>query len=363
MRSLFFFIPAIAIAAVFNTSCSKEEQVRDEVETSMVKISISTPGMPSDYPLGGVSTKGTGTAFNNQIEDNTVKTLEVFIFNSEGENVGELDAYKRFENPTSLSNLEMKATVGKKEIYIVANSHRANWNGVVKLSDFKEQIVDLKDENLKNFVMTGYVQKMLDPTATVSVELERVAAKVVLESLKTDFANTSYSGMSLSNIKVYLTNVHSRKHFSDGREPNIGTILNDKRLVAADTAACAMRGALADVISGTVGDAGHSVQHTFYAFENLAESETSSLRFTRLVIQADLNGKTYYYPVNVNQPYFGYVAGNGHKGIKRNTEYRISVTIKRPGATDPDATILFGTLSATVTIARWESTAIANPEF
>ena len=77
MRSLFFFIPAIAIAAVFNTSCSKEEQVRDEVETSMVKISISTPGIPSDYTLGGVSTKGTGTAFNNQIEDNREQIEEL----------------------------------------------------------------------------------------------------------------------------------------------------------------------------------------------------------------------------------------------------------------------------------------------
>lgn len=352
MRGFLIYFAAASAAMLINTSCTKEQGMEEVVQTSTVKISITGP-----------ATKGTGAAFNNQVEDNMVKRLEVFIFNTDGENAGELDSYKRFDNPSTLSGLEMKATVGTKEIYVVANSHKENWNGVVKLDIFKNQVANLTDDNLKDFVMTGYIQKRLDPSATVSLSIERLAAKVVLQSLKTDFANTPYEGMKLSNIKIYLTNVHAKKHFWNGSEASVGVILNSTKLVPADTSSCTMRGMIADVVNGEVGDAGHNISHSFYAFENLAETETSTTRFTRLVIQADLNGKTYYYPVNVNQPYFGYVAGNGHKGIKRNTEYRISVTVKRPGATDPDATILFGTLTATLTIADWVTTAVANPEF
>ena len=85
--------------------------------------------------------------------------------------------------------------------------------------------------------------------------------------------------------------------------------------------------------------------------------------YTRLVIQGDLNGNTYYYPISINREGFGYSSVNGHCGVKRNTSYKLDVTICRPGSTDPDEILEYGTLSTNLNVLDWVTLPVVQVQF
>ncbi len=344
-------ITTLFLAVLFLFSCTKE---------NMKNIADNTT-QDSNLTIT-IANQTKSVTSNTQIEDNTINTLELFIFNKDGANAGELDAYKKFGGADGLTNLTIKATTGNKIIYAVANSHKENWQGVVTLPQFQNEIVSITKDNLKDFVMIGNVEATLQLATSVTFAIERLAAKIKLNSIRTSFAGTPYEGMSLTNVKAYLINVHSAKLYHNGTVTT-PTILNPKKAVNVDINSCAMPGMLYDVITPAINDAGYNTAHYFYAYENIRNTEDATNRFTRLVIQADLNGKTYYYPINLNQDTYGYDPTNGHFGLKRNTLYEVNVTIMRPGSTDPDEPVVFGTLNCTLNVLNWNNTLTANPEF
>lgn len=336
-------------------ACSKanfSEQPLQSRSESLLTISLS------GQPLS----KATGPNQGNQADDNYINTLEIFVFHADGENAGELDAYKKFTASDGLSNLQVKATTGNKHIYAVANSHRNDWKGINTLSKFQQITTNLQLDDVKNFVMVGSVSATLQVTTSVTFTVSRLAARICLSGIKTAFAGTPYEGQKLTNVKVWMLNVHSVKNVHDGQSSS-NVILNNKKLMAPDVNACAMSGMLFDAVVPQVEDAGYRTPHYFYTYENTLESETSENRFTRLIVQADLNGKIYYYPVNINQVGYGYADANGHKGVKRNTAYEVGVTIFRPGSTDPDKPVEHGVLGVTLNVLDWNTTPVANPEF
>lgn len=342
----------ITLASIFTISCTKNLIPVETSGESTLTINLSGTSIDS---------KAVGS-HGNQADDNYVNTLDIFVFNAAGENAGELDAYKRFTASDGITNLQLKATTGNKKIYVIANSHRPDWKGINTLAAFQAVQTSLQKDDVKNFIMTGNIDVTLQATTSVNIPISRLTARVQLASIKTAFAGGPYAGLKLTNVKVFLLNVHGVKNLHDG---NITTpvILNSKVLNGTDVNGCTMLGMLYDAVTPAIDDTGYQTPHYFYAYENTLEAEAADNRFTRLVIQADLNGKTYYYPVNINREGYGYVASNGHKGVKRNTAYEINVTIMRPGSTDPDKPIQYGTLNVSLNVQNWVITPVANPEF
>ena len=346
-----FVLCAAALALI---SCNKSINKDIEAEEQEATLSLS-------LQVGNVEalTKATGDAHGNQANDNTVATLDILIFNNDNVSpgVGKLVSYKRFTASDGLANLQVRTTTGPKLIYAVANSHKATWTDVQSLGQFQALTTTLKNENIKDFVMVGSATVTMNPTTDVAITLERMAAKVVLTSFKTNFAGGPYAGQSLSSIKAYLVNVNSEKTLFDGSAIATTAWLNKAAFSSTDVAACTMTGCISDDIAGTVSDAGHATPHHFYAFENLVQNENAADRMTRLVIEATLDGVKYYYPININNPNYpggpGWVSGSGHKGVKRNHQYNISVTITGPGSDSPDKPIAFGIASITCTVSDW----------
>lgn len=343
----------ITLASVLTISCTKNlPQAVEQPGESILTINLTGASFDS---------KSTGSGHGLQADDNYINTLDVFIFHAAGELAGTLDIYKRFTAADGINNLQLKTTTGNKNIYAVANAH-CDWKGVNTLTAFKAAQSQLQKDDLRNFTMSGNLDVTLQATTSVNISISRLVGRIKLNSIKTAFAGTPYEGSKLSNVKVFLLNVHGVKNIHDG---NITTpvLLNSKALSGTDVNGCTMLGMLYDAVTPQVDDAGYRTPHYFYAYENTLETETADNRYTRLVIQADLNGKTYYYPVNINQEGYGYVAANGHKGLKRNTAYEINVTIMRPGSTDPDKPLQYGTLNVSLTVQNWVVTPVANPEF
>lgn len=352
------FISAMALCCIALLSCTKEGTVADELterqtpRESLLYLNIS--------PL----TKASGADHGIQSDDNIVAVLDVFVFRDD-EGSGMLDVYRRFEGKelTSLSDLKIETTTGKKKIYAVANSHKESWKDVATIRDFEKEVAMLASENLRSFTMIGGTEATLELISTISLSIERLVARVVLNSVKTDFAGGPYEGSSLENVKAYLINVIGKTPYCGYGTLSSPLILNQKALVQTDAGSCLMTGMLYDQIAERVGDEGTDTPHYYYCYENMAESENSSIRFTRLVIQADLNGTTYYYPININRENFGYTPSNAHVGVKRNHTYTIDAVIKRPGSSDPDVIVEKGALDITTTILDWVLVPDVNIEF
>lgn len=341
MRRLFF----IAMAALLVCSCAKENYVNnaDGFAESVVYITLKDDA----------ATRATGSGHGVQADDNNMQTLEVFIFRvNEGmEDDGMLDGYRKFTGSEleSLSRLEVKTTTGKKMIYAVANSHKENWAGVMSRSEFEEQLTDLYDEDVKNFIMIGNKEETLQLASSVSLSIRRMVARVQLNSVVASFDGTPYDGYVLEDVKAYLTNVQGMKYMYDGSGDNL-KLLNSKKYVEADMAGSAMQGILYDELAASIGDEGHTTPHYFYCYSNNRTEETETERFTRLVIEGKLAGTTYYYPIAI-------------KELERNCCYSLDVKIQRPGSLDPDKDVELGTLTLNLEVVGWQTLPGSTVEF
>ena len=323
-------------AAVMLCSCSKENPVEavEPLQESVVYINLKN----------NLISKATGADHGVQEDDNTINTLEIFIFRvNEGmADNGVLDGYRKFtaQELGDLTSLEVQTTTGKKMIYAVANAHRANWQGVNTRELFEQQTALLANDNLKDFIMVGGKEAELGLASTVAFTIQRIVARVQVVSLKTAFAGGPYEGMTLKGVKAYITNVQGEKYIFNGEGNNL-TVLNSKKYVESDAAGFAMSGMLYDNIGIDLSDSGYTTAHSFYCFPNNIAQEGDGKKFTRVVIEGQLNGITYYYPVAVPE-------------LERNNCYSLDITIKRPGSLDPDSDVEKGTLLATVSVLDWD---------
>lgn len=350
------YATAVAIlVSLCTVACDDHIAYEQQVEVGQGTVSLSI--MPK--------TKASGLSHGVQSDDNYINTLEVFIFNNEGRAAGTLDVYKKFNSNelTSLMGIKVQTVTGSKSIWVVANSHKEDWTGVNTLEQFKEVVSSLEKENLKSFSMSGSAEAVVEGETAVDIEISRNVARVHLSGVRTDFAGTPYEGETLKNVKAYLINVVGDVVVSSGAAAEESRILNSEKLVQGDQESCAMGGMLYDNIAQEIGDDGYETSHYFYCYENMVEAEDAQNRFTKLVVQADLNGTTYYYPVSINREGFGYTQSNGHAGVKRNTSYSMELVIKRPGASDPDSVLEYGAASVNVSVREWNIVPNIDVEF
>ena len=325
----------IAAIAVLACSCGKENALEEMPQESVVYITLKNDN----------SVKASGAGHGVQADDNNINTLEVFVFRAEQgkDDYGMLDVYKKFSGRelSSLSNLEVKTTTGNKIIYAVANSHKENWSGITTLGEFEKQTASLMNEDVRDFVMVGCKEEALQLASSVSIAVRRLVARIQVNSIETDFEDTPYEGCSLTDVKAYLINVQGMKYFYDGSGTDL-KLLNSKKYVGADVSGALMDNVLYEDIAAIVDDSGYAVPHYFYCYENNLGTETESERFTRLVIEAGLNGRRYYYPIAI-------------KNLERNCCYSVDVKIRRPGSLDPDVDVVLGTMELALDVLGWNT--------
>ncbi|MBE6225953.1 MAG: hypothetical protein E7121_02530 [Bacteroidales bacterium] len=359
-------IVAACVVVISAFSCDKGDavDVDREMQSKSASLIVSIVPEYAESDKNGAVTKTTGPEIVRPSDDK-VNLLELFVFRADGSGKGDLDAYKKLEGSelASLSGIELRTTTGPKIIYAVVNSHNENWSGVKTQEDFEGKLASLQKENLGDFTMVGQTEATLQLTTSVSISVSRLVARVMLATIKTDFSGTPYEGTPLKNVKVYLTNVHGNNCYASGEDSSPAVIFNDKKYNSGDVAGCACSEILYVEMPLDATEVTHALSHYFYCYENMIETESDENRFTRLVIEGQLNGNTYYYPININREGFGYSEGNGHKGVKRNTSYTIDVVICRPGSTDPDHILEYGTLQASINVADWVTVPDVEVEF
>ena len=328
----------------------------------------------------GPETRGT-TA--DSADESAVNSLDAFVFNA----TGDLDAYGHYDAYDESAKPTLECTTGPgKRCYIVVN---AQWNEatlkaqIATESDLNALVFTLESNGhagppvtLDHFEMLGNVEKDFVPGANdVSVSVSRVVARVKLGKITRDFSSEALNGeFKVKNL--YMSNVvgsygldgtvrsgsgHSWYNvYADGSVA-LNAALNpwlNKALTAPVS--------IAEGSSATDG-----VASTFYVMPNDVDFDAPvggdawSPRHTKLVVETEYAGRTYYYaiPIVEMSPYPkldeddpGYADQRASfKGLKPNCSYEIGeLVLTRLGSTNPDEPVMAAEVNFTISVADWD---------
>ena len=257
--------------------------------------------------------------------------LDIFVFDDDGDR--KLDAYCSFDSP-STPYLKIDSGAGDKLVVVLANcTGRAFIYDEFRSYSALESVVwRLRDEDPSRPVMSGECQISAGADGYTPVKLTPLLSNIRLDFLKCDFTGRGYRSRTLENCSVFLTNLSGSCE-----------VLRQDSFRMTELENCGEPDRLymqsmkhPEMVYSRV-TPGQWSPVDLYCYPNDMADGTIGNPPTRMVVQGDIDGQTYYYPVDINQDGFGYTAGQ--RGPGRNIRYSYSLLITRKGSTDPDTPV------------------------
>lgn len=342
----------VVLLAWLLPACTADDDLAPAVKPAEgLTISLETPGVLSRAPEAG----------NDALNENTISQAQLLIFNSDGTRTP--DGYRSFEftdgkteaviatgnwkNNTQLFN---KGAGAAYDIYVVANAHGGSTSlqnvstldGLLNAVDedvdvWKMENADIASEPKytgKRFAMSGvsrsFAPNSKDDECTISVQMERLAAKVEVNITFRDEFNEKFTPIGFYSS---LRNYAKRGLWRSDKEVNLK---NTDRGIAGNRADDPMVAALEkNFEAGTAklvlytyptNWGGDVLQETFVLLNMpgyYKEQEGA---------RSEYKGSNYYkIPVRLGD-------ATAHQ-LNRNTIYRVNVTIDRMGQPQLDVPV------------------------
>lgn len=344
-----------AFAALFVTSCKKNEVIIPETKTVLSVSATPYAQIQSASTKSFVEDDGTGTE--------AVNSLEVFVFRTDSGHEGELIAYQA-NNSGSNVNITLNTKEGGVDYNFVAfannydqvaGSYKYDLAGFIGSAqgglDMKDNLKAVVTDLKKNFFMNGSDLQMdllmicdstttISPTTTaLSLTVSRVVSKVELRKVSVDYPTQALKANDLVIDNIYITNV--AKESTWGRTAGAVGWYNETKFVSGDCDKI-----LFDAVNYKINDGATRTAitydtgahpHRFFAYINDA-----SVKKTKLVIECTYKGaeKTYYVtelpPI---KPGYAYIVKNA--------------IIKGLGSDDPDKVTIRSNFNVTVSVKPW----------
>lgn len=340
----------VVLLAWLLPACTADDDLAPAVKPAEgLTISLETPGVLSRATEAG----------NDALKENTISQAQLLIFNSEGARTP--DGYRSFEftdgkteaviatgnwkNNTQLFN---KGAGAAYDIYVVANAHEGSTSlqnvetldGLLSAVDKDADIWKLEGANIgtgtvytnKRFAMSGvssgFVPNKVDNEYTISVPMERLAAKVEVNiTFSNEFKAKFTPAGFYSSLRNYATHslLRADKEESFTDRGIAGNEANDP-MVAAPEKDFDKRNAKLVLYTYPTDWGGDVLQETFVLLNmpgNYTEQEGA---------QPEYKGSNYYkIPVRLGD-------ATAHQ-LNRNTIYRVKVTIDRMGQPQLDVPV------------------------
>lgn len=338
MKTRLKFVAAVFAAMILTlVSCEKTQEVSG---TGICNLTVRMPGL-SEY-----ETKVTG---QSEANEKHICNCQVFVFRDDN---GKVDASGYFGTMDAggSCSVDLNCTVGKRHIWVLVNTAGDYTLQIEDEQSLKALYTELKDNSKNALFMVGsdLNANLNEGACTVNIGVKRLAATIVLQNLTIDMESKSYRKPGVFKLqKVYLLNVCARTSISEPDNVS-GTITEDywyARL--SEETDSSRKGLVSDDLATPVlvdNGSSHSTSYTFYAYPNKCPHSVTtpfSPRATLLVVEAELDGEKYYYPLSFEK-------------LESNHRYAVSITIKRPGSKNPYEPVLYSAASTSITVDDWD---------
>lgn len=300
----------------------------DDINPSPVEEKPENPFVAVEFEFYKPNTKAIGN-------DAEIHSVDVLVFRKE---TGRLEAYGHSEgNSVTLSimrNIEMLCCA-------VANAPEGTFEQVNDLQDFRKKKMSLAD-NTDAIIMEGEAEKTFTVSRSVVLNLVRLCCKFTLNNVTVAFFNNALSGVRLS--RVFLINVPGNSLYSVDSPVNDGIWFNKGAVESSEVSVLLEKDF--DVLVSS--SAPVSLDMCLYGFPNMVDNDHTydnvpvwDARNTRLVVELEVSGIKYYYPLTFS------VTKSGHEYVIDN------VILLGLGASHPDSTISRTLIEYSVTVEEW----------
>lgn len=298
-----------------------------------------------------VSTKVAG---DQTSADKTIQNAQVFIFNTRTKQIDNV-AYKEFSATTGECQMDpLKCTFGEKKIWAIVNAPK-NYTtdaSIKTVEDLEKITVSLGDNAANKLIMTGTATKTFAAaTETVTVNVERLVAAVVLKSVRNEMAVPAYRN-AVKITGAYLMNVPSVQRLDGAILASSADSPTSKWSAFYGKATAApVNALLTEAISETsiAYEAAHTALHTFYTFSSDYEKvegkdDKTSKSSVYLVVECKVDGVACVYPVLLPK-------------LVRNNKYEVSLTINHVGGdpAKPWPKVKFASFTPTIKVVGWNN--------
>ena len=306
-KSIFAFAAALAalVACNKNDVAPMQPQNQETLEPCELTVGIC-----------GAMTRATTVTADNEAK---VNNLQVFVFRGD-----DLDAYASVDNAQELT---LSCTAGERVVYALVNA--PDYSDVPGKAALLAKVSELSANSLANFEMVGSKSVTLPQSEKVSIDVNRIASRVVLKKITRNFTSEALQALNFKVDAIYLINVAGNTSYDLSAAPakwyNVAENKNELASLLYDAPASLI----------TNGQS-YSTAHTFYAYPNDLATNT-----TRLVIETTLGETKYYYPINLPE-------------MAANKSYEIEeVKITRPGSDNPDEPVSFADATFSINVIDW----------
>lgn len=331
----YLFLAAFAAASLL-ASCNNNELTPER------SSAIKGEKCLLDVSLGGTPvTRATGIKDSDEAK---VNHWQIWVFNSDGS----LDNYADISDGSTSTTLAV--TSGTKDIQVVVNapsSDAAILQGK-SLAEIGSYVSDLTDNSKGSYVMVGKTSETLPKTGTVTINVDRIAARVVIKKI----TNALTSGQSMKVEALYVTNVAGDCPLGLSSSYSVSSWYNKEGYFEPADANKLSSDFVIDSPAATVDNgASYTTEHMFYVYPNASapkDGGTWSARASKFVLKVTVGSQVYYYPVQLPE-------------IKNNHSYEINELVitrggNKPGDADPeDSVITSEDASFAIDVQDWET--------
>lgn len=314
----------------------------------------------------------TKVASQTDAKEKSIRNVQVFVFRaaaSESESALDVCASAGFDTELDISTgeydgISLQCTAGQRVVYAVINDSQDRTQSAVRtLSDFLAQCHELSSSSSSKLLMIGSADANLLPgDNNLSVSVRRMCASVVLSSVSNDFWAPAYRAEGCFRVDAaYLLNVPGRINFAG---TSLASSLDAQywcNKSSVDASASNLTKDLVGAESGSIVNYSgeYNVKHSFYTYPNdcsESSAEAWTQRATILVVETSIK-----YPSGWQKSYYPVVVAPSG-GILSNKQYKVDLTIHRPGSSDPNQPVQFGDVTPLIQVLDWETGESYNPE-
>lgn len=280
-----------------------------------------------------------------------ISSLDILVFNND--RLRHIDAYQRHESGVGES-VKVSSRSGDKIIAVIANAagDKNKWAGVNSFEGLQKVMSELKDENPEYPVLSGTVRHYAKNNGSCEIRLEPLMSEVLLNSICCDFSSRQYAGRKMKDVKIYLTNVSGSCPVIYDSTYNISSVINYGKLRSSDFSDFICPDMISAAIDGEMDEGVIFPGIKLYCYPNSGYGASISSPPTRIVVEGTIDGRKYYYPININAG--GYKAAGFRPGIERNRSYVLDMVITRLGVDDPDTPVESGDFQLNFSIKTWK---------